>query len=227
MTQEFEGAVEPQQNIAEPIEKILDDTSHQTSDDSFNYDQSNEIDHEQRAYEKTMIPLSVAQKLREKKKELELELQWERQRNAQLQQSATNVEEDNSRFESATKEDLKNSYASVVRDVEERLWIKNNREKYEKVQEFLPQFLKQRPNLAAAINHASNRYEEAYELMDKLSSKQQQQLSQAVRSTPPKKETPNSPGSVPKAAMLNEAIDLMSMSDAEFTAWRANKRKRR
>jgi hypothetical protein len=209
-----EEAVEPQ---AEMIEQIMDQHEADTNVQEDN-DQAERPD-------KTMVPLSALQKLREKKKELELELQWERQRNAQQAQApAKPPEDDNSRYESATREDLSRAQQESLRIMEERLWIKQNPEKYEKVNEYLPQFLKQRPNLASAITQASNRYEEAYELMDKLTPKQQQQLAKAPI---PKKEAPNAPGGVPKAAMLNEAVDVMSMNDTEFAAWRATKRKRR
>ena len=210
-----EEAVEPQ---AELIEQMMDQAEADTNAQEGN-DQVERPD-------KTMVPLSVVQKLREKKKELELELQWERQRNAQAQAAASKPpEEDNSRYESATREDLNRSREETLRDFEERMWIKNNPEKKQRIDEYLPQFLKQRPNLASAINSATNRYEEAYELMDKLSPKQQQQLAKAV--TPPKKEAPNAPGGVPKAAALNETVDVMNMNDTEFAAWRATKRKRR
>ncbi len=175
--------------------------------------------------EKTMIPLSVAQKLREQKKELELELQWERQRNAQAQQlSQKPIEEDNSRYESATKEDLNNSQNEAIRVIEERLWIKQNPEKYERINEYLPQFLKQRPNLASAINSASNRYEEAFTLMEALTPRQQQQLAKAA---PVKKDAPGAPTNAPKAAALNQSVDVMTMSDSEFEAWRNQQRRRR
>ncbi len=210
-----EEAVEPQ---AEPIEQIMDQAEADT-----NVQEDNE--YVEQSTEKTMVPLSALQKLREKKKELELELQWERQKNAQVAQSAQKPqEEDNSRYESATREDLTKSQEEIVRIVEEKSWIKNNPEKYEKVNKLLPQFLKQRPNLASAIDQATNRYEEAYTLMEALTPKQQQQLKQ---STQPKKEAPNAPGGVPKAAAMNEAVDIMSMSDAEFSTWRQSKKKRR
>jgi len=210
-----EEAVEPQ---AEPIEQMMDQADADT-----NVQEGNEGGETQP--KKTMIPLSVAQKLREQKRELELELQWERQRNAQANAAAQKPpEEDNSRYESATKEDLIRSREESIRDFEERQWIKNNPEKKQRIDEQLPQFLKQRPNLASAINSATNRYEEAYELMDKLTPKQQQQLAKVAT---PKKEAPNAPGGVPKAAALNEAVDIMGMNDTEFAAWRASKKKRR
>lgn len=203
-----EDAVEPQ--IAEPIEQIMD----QVDPDA---QESNESS-------PTMIPLSVAQKLRQQKRELELELQWERQQNArQIAAKQSPPEEDNSRYESATKEDLLNSQAEMARAIEEKLWIRQNAEKYEIVNANLPQFLKQRPHLARAINDAPNRYEEAYILMDALTPKQQKQIAAPA----PKKEAPNAPGGVPKAAALNEAVDLMNMSDAEFSAWRQSKRRTR
>ena len=209
-----EDAVEPQ---AEPIEQMIDHAEIDTNVHEDN-DQAERPD-------KTMVPLSALQKVREKKKELELELQWERQRNAQIQAAAYKPpEEDNSRYESATREDLNRSQEEAIRVIEERLWIKTNPEKYERLNQQLPEFLKQRPNLASAINLSPNRYEEAYALMDALTPKQQQQLTKV---SSPRKEAPNAPGGVPKAAALNEAVDIMGMSDSEFSAWRATKRKRR
>lgn len=207
-----EEAVEPQ----EPMDTMME----QAAPDS---DSSEGLETGEQTHKKTMIPLSVAQKLREQKRELELELQWERQRNAQAANQKP-PEEDNSRYESATREDLRVSQDEAIRVIEEKLWIKQNPEKYERVNQHLPQFLKQRPNLASAINLASNRYEEAYTLMDALTPKQQAQLSKAA---PPKKEAPNAPGGVPKAAALNDAVDVMGMSDSEFAAWRNAKKRSR
>ena len=211
-----EEAVEPQ---AEPIEQIMEEAQAEPI--------AQESNDQVEKPEKTMVPLSALQKLREKKKELELELQWERQRNAQQQAPFTKPpEEDNSRYESATREDLIRAQEESIRAFEERQWIKNNPEKYERINEQLPTFLKQRPNLALAINQSSNRYEEAYTLMDALTPKQQQQLKKES-SPAPKKEAPNAPGGVPKAAVLNDAVDLMNMSDKEFADWRDSRRKRR
>jgi len=216
-----EEAVEPQ---AETEAQVLDQPETEVAVESDV--KASDVNEEGEAQpKKTMIPLSVAQKLREQKRELELQLQWERQRNAEAQAAAQKPpEEDNSRFESATKEDLSRSQEEAIRVIEEKIWIKNNPEKYEKVTQYLPQFLKQRPNLASAINLASNRYEEAYTLMDALTPKQQQQLTKPIT---PKKEAPNAPGGVPKAAAMNEAVDVMGMSDSEFAAWRQTKKKRR
>ena len=210
-----EEAVEPQAEIIEETVEQVDPEQQEVSQEN--------IDHESKAYEKTMVPLSALQKLREKKKELELELQWERQKHAQA--ASKPIEDDNSRYESATREDLDRSQEEIVRIVEEKTWIRNNPEKYEKINEFLPQFLKQRPNLAAAINQASNRYEEAYTLMEALSPKQQQQIKKD--SGVVKKQAPNAPGGIPKAAALNETVDVMNMSDSEFSAWKQSKKRNR
>lgn len=211
-----EDAVEPQE--------VMDQVAEQAAEQ-----QPVEVDHEQveqAVYEKTMIPLSALQKERQKKRELELELQWERQqRQREAQAVQKPAEEDNARYESATKEDLANSKEQVLKDMEERLWIRQNQEKYEFINERLPQFLKQRPHLARAIQDAPNRYEEAYTLMEALSPKQQQQLRKDA--APARKEAPNSPGTVPKAAAMNAAVDVMSMSDSEFTQWRQSMRRNR
>lgn len=166
------------------------------------------------------VPLSALQKERRKRQELEMQIEWERQ---QRQPPKPEPEEDNSRYESATKEDLGKSQQEIVRIIEEKSWVKNNPDKYEKVNEYLPQFLKQRPNLAYAINSATNRYEEAWTLMEALTPKQQQALKPAA----PKKDAPNSPSSIPKAAALNQVSDVMSMTDQEFASWRQSQKKRR
>lgn len=213
-----EEAVEPQAEMDHMIEQAQPDQEREEAPN-----QDVQVDHEEEAYKKTMIPLSVAQKLRLKNKELELENQWMKQ---QQQVAQKPQEEDESRFESATKEDLSKTQDATIRAIEERLWIKQNPEKYEMVTNQLPQFLKQRPNLASAINMASNRYEEAFELMDKLTPKQQSQLKK--ESAPvAKKPAPNAPGGVPKSAAMADAVDVMNMSDAEFYAWRQSKKRKR
>lgn len=211
----MEGIVEPTENdqMDQMIEQVAPEV--ETNDQQA-------IQHEE-VREKTMIPLSVAQKLREQKRELELELQWERQKNnASVRKEPE--EEDNSRYESATREDLSKSQEEAIRVIEERMWIKQNPEKYEKINEHLPKFLKQRPNLAGAINQSSNRYEEAYTLMEALTPKQQQQLKSPQIA---KRETPNAPGGVPKGAALNQAVDVMNMSDKEFAEWRSAQKRNR
>lgn len=216
-----EEAVEPQ---LEPIDEIMEEAVSEYEEGFQPEAQENNVLVERP--EKTMVPLSVVQKLREKKKELELELQWERQRAKQTENlQKTPPEDDGSRYESATKDDLNKSQEAVFRMFEEKSWIKNNPEKYEQVNQHLPKFLKQRPNLASAIDQASNRYEEAYLLMQALTPRQQQQLKNTV--TQPKKEAPNSPGGVPKAASLNQTVDVMNMSDSEFATWRNSQKKRR
>jgi len=173
------------------------------------------------------VPLSALQKERKKRQELEFQLEWERSKQQQAMAAQQQPQEDDSsRYESATREELTRAQQETVRMVEEKIWIKNNPEKVEKINEFLPQFLKQRPNLASAISAASNRYEEAYTLMEALTPRQQQQVKQAAAASV-KKEAPNAPGSVPKGAALNAAVDVMSMSDDEFRAWRASQKRRR
>lgn len=178
------------------------------------------------ASEPKHVPLSALQKERKKRQELEEELKWERRaKELQMQQMAKpEPEDDSSRYESATREDLVKAQNESIRIIEEKLWIKQNPEKYQKVNENLEQFLKQRPNLTQAIAAASNRYEEAFALMEALTPKQQTQLKQSAA---PKKVAPNAPTSVPKSAALNETVDVMSMSDAEFNKWRQSQKRRR
>ena len=59
-------------------------------------------------------------------------------------------------------------------------------------------------------------------LMEALTPKQQA----ALKPQSAKREAPGSPVGVPKAAGVNQAVDLMAMSDSEYTAWRASKKRR-
>jgi uncharacterized protein (DUF1778 family) len=203
-----EEAVEPQNEMDEILEQPMVEQE--------------EIHEEPQDRESvTQVPLSALQKERKKRQELELELQWERKRMQQAPQPEP--EEDTSSYESATKADLRSAQDEAIKVIEERMWIKSNPEKYEEINEFLPQFLKQRPHLARAINDSPNRYEEAYLLMTALTPRQQAQVKQQV----PKRVAPNSPSGVPKAASLNASVDVMNMSDQDFSKWRQEQRKRR
>lgn len=181
-----------------------------------------EPEHQEQNQEKESekVPLSALQKERKKRQALEQEIEWMKRQSAQ---PAKAPEEDHTRYEAATRDDLGKAQSETVRLVEEKFWVKQNPEKYERVNEYLPEFLKQRPHLAHAIANAPNRYEEAYVLMDALTPKQKAEL----KKPPEKRQAPASPTSVPKAAGIDQAIDVMSMSDEEYQAWRKSKSKRR
>lgn len=198
-----EDPVEPQE-----IEQIEDHESAQT-DESI-------LDTEP---EQKQVPLSALQKERKKRQELEQELYWERQK---LQKAVQEPKEDDSRYETATREDLGRAQEEAMRMFDERLWIRNNPDKYEQINELLPQFLKQRPHLASAIKDAPNRYEEAYTLMNALNPRPQQRTNPVV-----KRDAPNGPASVPKGAALSQAVDVMTMSDKEYAQWRQGVKRRR
>lgn len=165
----------------------------------------------------TQVPLHALQRERKKRQEVEEELRFHRE-----QQKKTVQPEDDSRYESATKEDLGKSREETIRIIEERKWARDNPDKYQKITDDLPQFLKIRPNLASAIEASTNRYEEAWDLMSALTPKQQQQLK-----AKPKSDAPGSPSGIPKSAAMSETVDLMNMSDAEFNSWRSQKRGRK
>jgi len=175
--------------------------------------------------QESTVPLHALQKERRKRQEIEIENRLLREQ--QSRQSAPAPVEDDSQYESVTKADLKAQSAQqqrdIIRQVEENRWIKEHPELYEQVTDMLPEFLKRRPNLAHAIDGAVNRYEEAFELMDKLTPKEQARLKVA----PVKKSTPGSPVGTPKAAALAETADVMSMNDAEFARWRQSRKRAR
>lgn len=170
----------------------------------------------------TKVPVSALQKERRKRQELEIENRLLREQ--QFRKPEPVPEQDDSRYENVTREDLNKHESTMLRKFEESKWIRENPERFEKVNELLPEFLKRRPNLGAAIAAATNRYEEAWELMDKLSPKEVAKITKVAQT---KKEAPGSPASIPKAASLNETVDIMNMSDREYLAWRQSKRKAR
>ncbi|HJZ04594.1 MAG TPA: hypothetical protein VJ327_01875 [Patescibacteria group bacterium] len=177
-----------------------------------------------------MVPLSALQKERAKRhseREARQRAEVENQYLKEQRIKPEPKEEDESQYEAPTKAEVKNdisrSEAAIVRKVQESLWISQNPEKSQYIEDNLETFLKQRPNLRNAIGEAQNRYEEAYLLMNALTPKQRQELKPKVE----KKPVAGSPGGIPKAAALNDAVDVMSMSDDEYRTWRTDRKKRR
>jgi hypothetical protein len=168
------------------------------------------------------VPLSALQKERRKRQDVEQELKWHKEQ-AMRQPAREAPEPDDSHLEPATREELSKAEQKILRQVDERSWIRQNPEKAADINEKLTEFLKQRPHLAAAIEGAPNRYEEAWLLMDALTPKQKA----ALKPVHQKKDAPGNPAVVPKAAGLNQTVDVMNMTDSEFNAWRQSQRKRR
>jgi len=164
--------------------------------------------------EETRVPLHALQKERRKRQEAEERANF-------LEQQKKTAEQDESRYDSATKEDLSKTQNETIRIIEERKWVRDNPEKCKKIDDELPQFLKNRPNLASAIEASTNRYEEAWDLMSALTPKQQKKVMSQ------KQEAPGSPSGIPKSAALSETVDLMNMTDTEFNSWRLQKRGRK
>ena len=178
------------------------------------------------------VPLSALQKERRKRQEAESRAKlFEEMQTKQIRESSnsqTNVNDDDD-YEPITRSQLKKDRQQTLNEVEEKFrvnreqnWANENPEKILELQERLDDFLETRKHLVSAINESPNRLQESWTLMNALSPKQKAALAkQSV-----KKDAPGSPGSVPKAANINQAIDVMSMSDSEFNAWRKNKAKR-
>lgn len=180
--------------------------------------------------EQKTVPLRAVQKERRKRQEAEaeshrraVELEFYK---SQLNKTET-VQEDESEYETASRKELRDTASqtgeNVKRDLREEIWAETYEAKAEWVDANLANFLKQRPNLTTAINGSKNRYKEAYELMTALSPKEQARLTEK----PKRKDAPNTPNSIPKAAGVNQAMNLMDMSDSDFNEWRKTQRKKR
>lgn len=170
--------------------------------------------------EEKQVPLHALQKERQKRQEAQDKVKFYEEQAKQVA-----AEDDDSRYESVTREELgkkqKETQRETLRILQEEQWIAQNPERAQRINSELTAFLELRPNLVPAINAKTNRYAEAWELMTKLSPKEQQVQQQKARQ---KSNAPGSPSAMPKAAAMNDSVDLMSMSDAEFNSWRKNKR---
>lgn len=171
--------------------------------------------------EDKQVPLHALQKERRKRQEMEQKLEFYEN------QTKGNESEDDSRYESATREDLSKSEIAIQRKIEEKQWAKDNPELYKQVNEDLPQLLKRKPNLATAINDSTNRYAEAWDLMKAFNPKKETQQTQQQQEAKPPRQAPGSPSGVPKAAAMGQNVNLMKMSDADFNKWRKEKQGKR
>jgi len=206
----------------EQAQEVVQENIQEVQVEETNADNTAEVN--ETAQQEQNVPLSALQKERRKRQDAEAELKVYREHQLKQVQPAATQEEDESQYEPVTKAELKQQQVQMIRAVEEKAWMRQNPEKAEMINEKLANFLKQRPNLAAAIEAAPNRYDEAWELMDKLSPKQKVALTQQAAI---KRDAPNSPSGMPKAAAMNQSIDVMTMNDKEFAAWRKSKKSRR
>jgi len=176
----------------------------------------------QKQEEKT-VPLTALQKERKKRQEVEEENRIYREAQLKAAQQQPQ-EEDDSKYDPVTKGDMAKHELAIIQAVEEKRWLKDNPEKAAIVDERLADFLKERPNLTTAIAQAPNRYDAAFELIDKLTPRQEVA---EKRPTQVERDAPGSPSGVPKGAGLSQAANVMGMSDSEFLKWRSSKSSRR
>lgn len=174
--------------------------------------------------ESTTVPLSALQKERKKRQEAELRAQFLEEQARKSQQPKADDLDD--KYESVTKGDLGQVESEFLRKVEERSWVRSHPDRYEYVNEKLPELLKRKPNLAYAIASAENRYEEAWSLLKAFEGGASPAQVKG-NTAPARRAAPNSPSGTAKAAGVNQAVDVMNMSDNEFRQWREAKRRRR
>jgi len=181
------------------------------------------------AEENHQVPLSALQKERKRRqqeeqarREAELRAQWLEEQYSTRQQQ---TEDDDSSYESLTKGEYQQQAAKteqeIIRKVSETSWKNSHPDKCEIVNERLPELLKKKPNLAYAISASENRYQEAWELLQRYSDapkpKREQERTQA----------PGSPAAAPKVKGVSQGMDVMKMTDKEFKEWMSSKSRRR
>jgi len=207
---DIQEAVEPQGQDVQPVEQEQEPVEHEVK----------------------QVPLASLQKERKKRQDAEERIKRYEDTFLSKQKAEEEEVDDETKYNNVTEYALNKKLeaksvqekAEILREVEEKLWIKSNPEKAQLVNEGLTDFLKKRPNLSSAVGGASNRYEEAWEFMDKLDPSKR---SQTRRDPQPKKLAPESVGTVPKIAVMNQAVDVMSMSSQEYQDWRKSKKRRR
>lgn len=217
---------EEQQEVA--LDEALDNAGHV---EEVQDEQSQDVEHESsESVEDTTVPLTALQKERQRRKDerdaryrAEAEAKFYREQAGRSSQQPE--EEDDSLYDSATRKDLQansqQTKAEAKREIKEELWIDSNPDKAAFIDEHLEEFLTKKPHYATAIKESGNRYAEAYDLLTRF----------IPRSDPKpvvkRRAAPNSPNSVPKTSSVNEAVDVMNMSDEEYLNWRASKSRRR
>ncbi len=186
--------------------------------------QTEHVEVEQKVEEQ--VPLKALKKERKKRQEAELKNQWNEERIQQLL-SKEPPKEDTSNFEAVTKGELKdysqNERLEIIRTVKEENWMEENPDKSEVIDEKLEDLLKEKPHLSYAILHSKNRYKEAWDQLmghDKINAPR-------VKQEKRENKAPGSPANMPKSAGVNQAVDIMKLSDSEFNEWRSTQRKRR
>lgn len=172
----------------------------------------------------TQVPLKALQKERQKRQEIEYEYKYYKEQQDKARQPQ---EPDESQYDPVTKADLNKQLADreleIVRKVQESDWRRNNPDKATLIdQGKLDEFLKQYPNQKFAIANSTNRYAEAWDIMQRYEPKQKA----VTKAAPVEKQAPGSPSGVPKAAGINQAVNMMHMSDTEYEAWVASKCRR-
>lgn len=208
-----------EENVTEQLDAVIENIEPT--------DQVQEERQEERQEEK--VPLSALQKERKKRQEWEQRAKlYEQEKAQQLSTPQQSVEEDEDQYEALTKAEYKKQTQqqknNTIRDVMEALWAKQNPDKVHDVQDRLEELIKTKPHLRLAIEAAPNRYEEAWILLNALTPRQRASLKPSQTQ---KKPAPGSPTSVPKSAGMNESVNLMTMTDAEFNEWRKSKRRSR
>lgn len=210
MTEENSQPQTETENVSNEVNEVRDTQNNQPNESV-----ENEANND--GSEKS-VPLSVVQKERKKRQQLQKEIEELRQSN---QQKPNESEDDYSKYETVTREELGQDRFLTKREIREEDYANQWPERVAIVDAELEDFLKQRPNLAPAISSSENRYKEAWDLMQAF--KPQSSAHKKVQ----KNDAPRSPGTVPKSAATNETIDVMNMSDNEFREWAKSKRRRR
>lgn len=188
------------------------------------------------------IPISALQRERKKKQEAELRAIKAEERAKLLEEGllergqAHEDLNDNDDEEFITRGDYKKreaeTVAMIVRQSEEKSWIKNNPDKMEIIEEKFEEFLKQKPHFVSSLEKSNNRYEDAWHLLSSYyrvsdSKKQNATRMNTQRADMPQNMAPQSPAGIPKSAGIDQAVNVMKMTDKEYDAWVGTKKRRR
>ena len=208
------------EEVKEPQEELIQEN---VQEESQIEEESTVVEPVAEEVQEKQVPLSALVKERRKRQEIEQENKAYRDLNIKKLRDEVDPVDEESQYEPVTKADFEKQKFGMLQAVEENLWIKSNPEKAQIVNEKLTDFLNTKPHLKGALNQCVNRYEEAWDWLERYTDKPKA----AIKQAPVKRESPGSPSAVPKGAGLNQSIDVMSMNDKDFNAWRSSQRKRR
>lgn len=166
--------------------------------------------------EDRQVPLSALEAERRRRQEAEAENRVYQQLARQPEQTK---EEDEDEDDWVTKKRYQDDLKNIRREVSEETFVTTNPDAYRQIKDRLPGLIEKKPWVEEVIKNAPNRWQRAWELLNDLSSKEQQkpqpQRSQDAERIVQNANKPGSPTSIGKSATMSKVEYMRSIRGSE------------